>query len=357
MQHLRARLAANLQSVRPDDLQAQVAAFNEMLTYGVERFDDLDDEAKDFIDRNVSILSDAATDAIAALPDSPEKRQMMRKAKLARGEIVRQQANLDTLGTPRSRETPSLVAAEQFVVAALQSAANIIHDISDQRRNGVQDAALIATFTGAMDDLLAATHLLRHGYSNQASSLLRATHESIELAELFRIDESEAELWATGSAHERWKKQRPAAVRKKLRKDKFDPLYAILSESGTHSSFRGFQNRSGQTGDINAETPRIMIWIGGTKNLVVLHMTAFVLMYETFSLVLGMSKAFAPEIDNDEYSDNIDTLLADLRRIVTEHLLPSLTDAGLDTSGLSDLLASIDTPQEPDEGTGPDASA
>lgn len=327
-----------------------------MLTYGVERFDDLDDAAKDFIDRNVSILSNAATDAIAALPDSPEKRQMMRKAKLARGEIVRPQANLDTLGTPRSRETPPLVAAEQFVVAALQSAANIIHDISARRRNGVQDAALIATFTGAMDDLLAATHLLRHGYNNQASALLRAAHESLELAELFRTDEDAAELWASGDARERWKKQRPAKVRERLGKDKVDPLYAMLSESGTHSSFRGFRNRSGQLAGDDAAVPKITIWIGGTRNLVILHMTAFVLMYETFSLVLGMSKAFALEIDNDEYSDSIDHLVANLRQVVTEHLLPSLEDAGLDTSGLNDLLANIDRPQDSGEESDPDAA-
>jgi len=340
LSQIRALLAEALTSIEHADAASVGAKMAKALEPFVKNFDDLDNDAQQFVDGLLNFMNDHARKTFADLPDSPDKRRLFRKYSLLEGEVISARASLDKLAESRSIQGDALLAAESFVVEAIQQAIFIIHEVSKTTRSGYQDAALMATFTSVIDDLLAATHLFGHGYCNQAANILRTAHESLEKAELFTIDSDAAELWATGSSQECWNKMRPALVRKRLGREKHDPFYSILSEVGTHTSFRGFQNRAGQDIDDSSTIPKLRIWVGGTKIIIVIHMTALWTMYEAMSLILGMTKAYARDLNYEDASVAIDELLAKFHVALSTHLIKEIEGLGYDVTAMEEFLTS-----------------
>ncbi|MBK8015250.1 MAG: hypothetical protein IPK20_00185 [Betaproteobacteria bacterium] len=336
---LRQRIKNELSVVDTANDTAIMAAIHDVFKYAVEHFNDLDVDAQVFVETRLEVMAAEAKAAIEALPESPEKRKLLRSYAAANGDQVNPQLHLAALAALPQSPPEAISAAEQFIVDALQQAANIIHDASSTTRSGYQDAALIAAYTSVVDDLLAATHLIRHKYCNQASNILRTAHETLEKAEVFLLDPSLAELWATGTEQQCWKELRPAMVRKRLGRDKHDPMYAHLSAVGTHASFLSFQLRSGRVADADASpVPKLIIFMGGTRVQFVVYMTALWAMYMAMSLVLGLSSAFAQDINEDDASAAIDDLASQFTQVLSDHMLPQCRELGADTSVFEEFL-------------------
>jgi hypothetical protein len=100
-----------------------------------------------------------------------------------------------------------------------------------------QRIAIIHLLSRSLSDLLAGGHLASHFYLPQAHSVLRPVIDSCDLMDLFADSPEQAERWvSTDKAHIDFA---PAAVRKLLGRDKFDPVHSYFSESGSHPRIAG----------------------------------------------------------------------------------------------------------------------
>ena len=70
-------------------------------------------------------------------------------------------------------------------------------------------------------------------------------------------------LWARDEKQKIRKELSPGAIRKKLGKPKFDPVYGFFTELGTHGTFEALRKRVTQTGKKNGRT-QLAMRIGGT---------------------------------------------------------------------------------------------
>ena len=99
-----------------------------------------------------------------------------------------------------------------------------------------QGFAIRQLLVRAINDVVAAFHLLCHGYLNQAYNTMRMAYEGCELLELLGSDPDQAELWV--NSKKPWRDFSPRNVRDKLGKDGVDEVYSQLC-AYAHPRFEG----------------------------------------------------------------------------------------------------------------------
>ena len=103
----------------------------------------------------------------------------------------------------------------------------------------------------SLSDLLAGGHLASHYYLPQAHSVLRPVIDSCDLMDLFAEHPEQAEKWVT--TDQPWIDFAPRTVRKRLGREKLDPVHSYFSEAGSHPRFEGARISGGLA--INPEDP------------------------------------------------------------------------------------------------------
>jgi hypothetical protein len=267
-----AQLKAQLQQLFVESESANAsqlqAKFWEFIQYSIEHYDVLDEEAKSHIDRVFKGLQEAAKTLADALPDGPEKRQMMRQLSLVGGGHFLAENLIAILESPAQHVHPILAASRQTFAQLLQKALDVLFDATRHTYEGPADFAKIGLCYWAVDELLTAFRLAQCAFTNQSYAHIRTCGEILDLIELFNKQPNWAQLWTTGNDKEVWKDLKPAAVRKKLGTPKQDPMYSFLSQHGSHGTFRGLQARSLRVNrDDTGEKKSFKIWVGGSPML------------------------------------------------------------------------------------------
>jgi hypothetical protein len=158
---------------------------------------------------------------------------------------------------------PLVEAARPIFLEAHQSILDLLWDATQQPQDGAAQVATLGLLYWTVDELTAAFYMAERRYTTQAYSHLRTVHDLLEKAQLFFDHPEWAELWASGDKQKIRNELAPGAIRKKLGKPKFDPVYGFFTELGTHGTFQALPKRVTQTGKKNGRT-QLAMRIGGT---------------------------------------------------------------------------------------------
>jgi len=315
------------------------AKFWEFMQYSIEHYDVLDEEAKSHIDRVFRELQKAAKTVADALPDGPEKRQMMRQLSLAGGGHFLAENLIAILESPTQHVHPILAAARQAFAQLLQKTLDVLFDATQHTYEGPADFAKIGLCYWAVDELLSAFRLAQCAFTNQSYAHIRTCGEILDLIELFGKQPKWAKLWTTGNDKEVWKNLRPAAVRKKLGAPKKDPMYSFLSEHGSHGTFRGLQARSLRVDRNDAkERKSFKIWVGGSPMVHHIVWTNSLCVYTALQLLAKCVSAFSQYLNADEIEGVLETSGEITGQFFREHYVGWAKDAGLKYEPILEFL-------------------
>jgi hypothetical protein len=321
------QLFAESDTANASQLQAK---FWEFMQYSIEHYDVLDEDAKSHIDRVFKELEKAAKTVADALPDGPEKRQMMRQLSLAGGGHFLAENLIAILESPGQRIHPILAAARQAFTQLLQKTLDVLFDATRHTYEGPANFAKIGLCYWAIDELLAAFRLAQCAFTNQSYAHIRTDIEILDLVELFDKQPKWAQLWATGNDREVWKNLRPAAVRRKLGTPEQDPMYSFLSEHGSHGTFRGLQARSLRIEREGAEEKKsFRIWVGGSPMVQHIVWTNSLCVYIALRLLVKCISTFSGYLNADEIENVLETSSEITGQFFREHYVGWAKDEGL----------------------------
>lgn len=152
------------------------------------------------------------------------------------------------------------IAAEDTFVDALERQMALL-TASTGRGEGEAHVVIRQMVARALSDLMAAMHLARHGYLNQAYNAVRAAYESIDLAELVIKDPAEAARWV--NTDEGYKEFAAGRVRERIGRESFDEMYSHYSELA-HPRFEGSKLNTFGKRKVGEDRLQLVIQVGPT---------------------------------------------------------------------------------------------
>ncbi|MCU1301700.1 MAG: hypothetical protein JWQ87_1984 [Candidatus Sulfotelmatobacter sp.] len=237
--------------------------FKDVMDYAVANETSMDADANTYLNNLLDTIATMFENGLKDVEDSPNKRQMVRAIAGTRRKHHRSQDLLKRLGMPYPIQRPLVEAARSIFLEAHQSILDLLWDAAQQPQSGVAQFATLGLLYWTVDELTAAFYLAERRYTTQAYNHLRTVHDLLDKAELFFHHPELAEVWGGGDKQTIIKELSPGAIRKKLGKPKFDPVYGFFTELGTHGTFEALRKRVTQTGKKDGRT-QVAMRIGGT---------------------------------------------------------------------------------------------
>jgi hypothetical protein len=222
--------------------------FKEIMDFGIANEAAMDAEANAHFDNLLKIIPNMFEIGLRNVPDSPDKRKMLRAIAGTRRKHHRSQDLLKRLGMPYPVPRPIVEAARPIFLEAHQSILDLLWDATQQSQNGVAQFATLGLLYWTVDELTAAFYLAERRYTTQAYNHLRTVHDLLDKAQLFFHHPEWAEVWGSGDKQKIIRELSPGAIRKKLGKPRFDPVYGFFTELGTHGTFEALRKRVTQAG-------------------------------------------------------------------------------------------------------------
>ena len=164
-------------SASPDLLQAK---FKEIMDFGVANEASMDAEANAHFDALLKTLPNILEIGLRNVPDSPDKRRMLRAIAGTRREHHRSRDLLERLGMPYPVARPIVEAARPIFLEAHQSILDLLWDATQKSQDGVAQFATLGLLYWTVDELTAAFYLAERRYTTQAYSHLRTVHDLLE---------------------------------------------------------------------------------------------------------------------------------------------------------------------------------
>jgi hypothetical protein len=311
----------------------------EFLKYSVENYEDLDDNARAYIDGVFEKLRREILERANAQPDSKEKRRLLRQIGLAGREHVLATGLIATLGAPSLLKDPVLPATVEAFSMLLQNVLDILFDVTRRTHRGPASFAQIGLCYWAVDELVCSLHLAQRAFTSQSYAHVRTTFEILDLIELFNKEPQWAEVWAKGDGEKAWAELRPAAVRKKLGSPKFDPVYSLLSELGSHGTFRGLQARSARlVGHEEEDRKKFKISVGGTRDVQHIVWTNTFCVWGAMMLLASCGNVFAEFLNADEMQGMFERTSSVAKEFLNDHFLKWAKTAGLNYQPIEEHL-------------------
>ncbi len=244
----------------PEQLRDKV---KEVLDYAVANESSMDDEANAYFNNFMDTVAGLFEREISNLADSPDKRKMLRLVAGVKRKHHKAETFLKRLGMPYPVPIQIVEAARPIFLDAQQSVLDLLWDATQQSQQGVAQFATLGLFYWTVDELTAAFYLAERRYTTQAYGHLRTVHDLLEKAELFFHQPEWADVWASDDKKEILKELSPGAIRRKLGRPKFDPVYGFFSELGNHGTWEALRKRVKQTGK-RKDRAQVAMRIGGT---------------------------------------------------------------------------------------------
>jgi hypothetical protein len=244
----------------PDLLHAKL---KEIVDFGFANQTSMDVEANAHFEKLLKRISSLFEIGLRNVPDSPDKRRILRAIAGTRRQHHRSQDLLNRLGMPYPVARPIVEAARPIFLEAHQSILDLLWDATQQPHDGVAQFATLGLLYWTVDELTAAFYLAERRYTTQAYNHLRTVNDLLDKAELFFHHPHWAEVWGSGDSQKIRVELSPGAVRRKLGKPKFDPVYGFFTELGTHGTFEALRKRVTQTGKKEGRS-QVAMRIGGT---------------------------------------------------------------------------------------------
>jgi hypothetical protein len=335
---LKKNLEKLLRNVAPGDMQAITQKMGEHLAYSAQHYDELDDEAKNATDGSIEAIKQYNAQLLSQIPDSKFKRQLARLHASSTGKHFDIEAHIKELESSSQKIDPDLSECVRIFTEGLKHISGFIFDITQDSMKGSANYAQISLLMLCVNELLVTLHLLKHRYANQAYSHIRTIFELLDKVELFRVKPKWADVWASNDEKLIWNELRPAEVRKKLGKNKYDPIYALFSSLGVHGSFQAVQVQSARKVQAKKDNISITFWVGGTPfehNIV--WVNAFAI-YALYSVLMQVMRSFEKRLNAEEGEEVLKKIFIELKSYVLNQFLPWAKKAKLSTGDFEDFL-------------------
>ena len=190
--------------------------------------------------------------------------------------------------------------------------------------------AILLLFARCISDLVAAFHLGKHGYSVQCYTLLRPILENLNLIELFFQFPDFGDTWIQCQGEDR-KEFKPAEVRKKLGKDRYDPIYSELCKMGSHPTSQIIRDISSMSGT-NSNVPKMQVFIGPSSHehtICFSYSLSFLLLR---LIMVRLTIVGADKIPQDERQNSFRDCFRELFDFEQKYISPFLRKGGVDTT-------------------------
>jgi len=335
---LRAHFEKLLHNIIPGDLQAINQKMVEYLTYSIQHYDKLDEEAKKFTDASIEAVEKYNAQLLSQLPDGKIKRQLSRLHASSMGKHFDIEAHVNELESSPKKIDDNLKECVKIFTEGLKHISDLIFDVT---QNIIQDSANFAQLSLliiCVNELLVTLHLLKHRYVNQAYSHIRTIFENLEKVELFRIKPQWADVWAGNDEKKKRDELRPVKVREKLGKEKHDPIYSLFSSLGVHGTFQAVQVQVVRKVKKKEERPSFTAFVGGTPfehNIVGANGFGI---YALYSVLLQLMRSFKQYLNVEEGEEILLKIFNEFKSYTNTHFLSWAKKANLKTGDLELFL-------------------
>lgn len=336
---LRKHLEKLLLNVTPGDMQTITQKMGEHLAYSIQNYDELDEEAKKITDNSIDAIKKYNVQLLTQLPDSKLRRQLARLHASSNEKFFDIEAHIKELESPPGRIDHDLSDCIKIFTEGLKHISGFIFDITQDTLKGSANFAQISLLMLCVNELLVTLHLFKHRYVNQAYSHIRTVFEHLDKVELFRTKPEWADVWAGNDEKLKWNELRPAEVRKKLGKDKHDPIYGLFSSLGVHGSFQAVQIQAARKYREKEERPAFTFWVGGTPFE---HNTVWVnafAIYALYSVLLQTMRSFEQRLNAEEGVEILKNIFSKLKSYLLGNFLVWAKKVKLSTGDFEEFIS------------------
>ncbi len=309
--------------------------FKEIMDFGVANEAFMDAEANAHFDNLMTIIPDMFEIGLLNVPDGPEKRKMLRAIAGTRRKHHRSKDLLKRLGMPYPVERPIVEAARLIFLEAHQSILDLLWDATQQSQTGVAQFATLGLLYWTVDELTSAFYLAERRYTTQAYNHLRTVHDLLDKAQLFFHYPQWAEVWGSGDKPKIINELSPTAIRKKLGKPKFDPVYNFFTELGTHGTFEALRKRVTQKGMKEGRT-QVEMRIGGTPWESEVDTVIACCMMTVLSTLIAIGQVYQTRLHTGEVVAILRSRLESNIAFMQEYFVDPRLKAGVDASALTE---------------------
>jgi hypothetical protein len=316
----------------PDLLQGKI---KEIMDFGIANEASMDAEANAHFDNVLKIIPSMFEIGLRNVPDSPDKRRMLRAIAGTRRQHHRSQDLLKRLGMPYPVVRPIVEAARPIFLEAHQSILDLLWDATQQPQDGVAQFATLGLLYWTVDELTAAFYLAERRYTTQAYNHLRTVQDLLDKAQLFFHHPQWAEVWGSADKQQIIKELSPGAIRKKLGKPKIDPVYSFFTELGTHGTFEALRQRVTQKGKKDGRT-QVAMRIGGTPWESEVDMVIACCIMTVLSTLITIGQVYETRLHTGEVVTILRSRLDSNIAFLQEYFVDPRLKAGIDVSALTE---------------------
>ena len=148
-------------------------------------------------------------------------------------------------------------------------------------------------------------------------------------------------MWASEDEKAILRELKPSAVRMKLGKPRFDPVYSFFSEVGTHGTFRGVQGRVAKRVGVDRRDDGgigMSVWVGGIPREDQIVMAVSSCIFAVVSSLLTAVEVFHDRLNEEEAVRMLQTAVEQSGEFFREHFVNWAEQSGFD---VTELLQSI----------------
>lgn len=298
----------------PKGYEAVSNATGLFLQYLAQNYVYLDSDAKELADKIFEESIIEAEKLIKPLPDNAENRDKRRKLGAIKKQFPSGKGLIATLTSESRDDLPLIIETKDFFNKYFQTLLDTLYDIIESSMEGTASFAKSGLLFCSIDELLCSYHLAQRGYANQAYTHIRTILEIIDKIELFILDESYVGVWSSDDIKKKLKELKPSAVRKKLNKEKVDPVYSFFSAYGSHSTWEFVSSKSAYKAGTEENKPKVKFTLGGTQDkyhfIIANAFCAFALM----QVLLQAGKAFENRIHEEDFSSVLIECIKDFEK-------------------------------------------
>jgi len=325
---LKDRLVKSFQSIpNKQDKSSSIQVIVEQLNFMFSNYEKLTPEAQKIADNMFDEVVSFAEDTTSKLPDSVQTRQLKRLVRGSKGERVSIDAHMDDLEKPRSSQTAFFIKSREFFKKYLQILMDYMQDIVDNTLSGSAIVSQLGLFGVCVDELLVAFHLSNRGYVQQAFAHIRTIDESVDLINLFKIDQAAADFWLNEEDWSKvWKELKPGKVKEKLGSDKiYSELYHFFSSKGSHPTWDMIRMRIKKSAQLSSEKRiQMSISVGGTPAIKEAIFSQLFIMISIIRVMSAMVSCFEKYLNQEEVKASLLTASNDLSDFITKNVLELL---------------------------------
>ncbi len=301
-------------------------------SYVLTNYDKLTTEAQKKVDELQEIMVKHMDDFASKLPESLDKRKLMRLSRGAKGRRLFAKSYVKNLEDPIKSPPKLHLKVGDLFIEHLQIIMDFYQDILENgTMKGVDTFCKLSLLAVSIDELLVAFHLSQRNFGGQALSHIRTIYEALDLVDLFNREPKWTELWTSGKPwQEVWNELSPGKVRSKLGKDNvFKEIYSLMSVLGAHPSFEMMRARCNKAAKPSEDgNPKILVKIGvspSSKEAIFAH---FFLLLSVIMVMATEIMSFGNRLNSKESESAMLKCCMDYADLYDNYLVKPIKESG-----------------------------